>query len=71
MTDTAALAQHVDRLAATPAGEPLHAGATDVVETLLAALECGEIRAAERTADGRWRAVPWVKRGILLGFRLG
>ena len=39
--------------------------------TLLAALERGEVRAAERDDDGTWRAVPWVKRGILLGFRVG
>ena len=31
------------------------------------ALERGELRAAARDADGRWHAVPWVKRGILLG----
>src|ERR1700752_4941488 len=30
----------------------------------------GEIRAAEKI-DGRWTANAWVKRGILLGFRLG
>jgi 2,3,4,5-tetrahydropyridine-2-carboxylate N-succinyltransferase len=42
-----------------------------VVSSLLAALEQGDIRAAERLADGTWRAVPWVKRGILLGFRVG
>jgi 2,3,4,5-tetrahydropyridine-2-carboxylate N-succinyltransferase len=29
------------------------------------------VRAAERGADGRWRAVPWVKQGILLAFRAG
>ena len=29
------------------------------------------MRAAERDAAGTWRAVPWVKRGILLGFRAG
>jgi 2,3,4,5-tetrahydropyridine-2,6-dicarboxylate N-succinyltransferase len=34
-------------------------------------LERGEVRAAERATDGTWRAVPWVKRGILLGFRVG
>ena len=34
-------------------------------------LERGTVRAAERGADGTWRAVPWVKRGILVGFRAG
>lgn len=36
-----------------------------------AALNRGEIRAAERDESGRWRANVWVKRAILLGFRLG
>lgn len=34
-------------------------------------LNSGEIRAAERGDDGVWRVHAWVKRGILLGFRLG
>ncbi len=40
---------------------------------LRAALEAGMIRAAEPDADSPlgWRVNPWVKRGILLGFRLG
>lgn len=40
-------------------------------EEFKAALGRGEIRAAEREADGRWRAHVWVKQGILLGFRMG
>ena len=36
-----------------------------------AALNRGEIRAAERDADGNWQTNAWVKRGILLGFRMG
>src|SRR2546422_4068945 len=36
-----------------------------------AALTCGEIRAAERSATGEWRANAWVKQGILLGFQMG
>jgi 2,3,4,5-tetrahydropyridine-2-carboxylate N-succinyltransferase len=40
------------------------------VASLLEALSRGEVRAAERGDDG-WRAVPWVKRGILLAFRVG
>jgi len=35
-----------------------------------ACLTRGEIRAAERIND-RWTTNPWVKQGILLGFRLG
>src|SRR5258708_37506955 len=36
-----------------------------------AALNRGEIRAAERDANGQWRTNAWIKRGILLGFRMG
>jgi 2,3,4,5-tetrahydropyridine-2-carboxylate N-succinyltransferase len=36
-----------------------------------AGLNRGEIRAAERNADGGWQTNAWVKRGILLGFRMG
>ncbi|MGO8933399.1 MAG: 2,3,4,5-tetrahydropyridine-2,6-dicarboxylate N-succinyltransferase [Terracidiphilus sp.] len=40
---------------------------------LRSALEAGEVRAAEPDAasPSRWRVNAWVKRGILLGFRLG
>jgi len=34
-------------------------------------LNRGEIRAAERKADGTWSVNAWVKQGILLGFRMG
>ncbi len=42
-------------------------------EELRAALESGAIRAAEPdpAAPTGWRVNPWVKQGILLGFRLG
>jgi 2,3,4,5-tetrahydropyridine-2,6-dicarboxylate N-succinyltransferase len=46
-------------------------GSRGAVERLLDALESGTLRAAVRDTDGVWRAVPWVKQGILLGFRLG
>jgi 2,3,4,5-tetrahydropyridine-2-carboxylate N-succinyltransferase len=36
-----------------------------------ATLNRGQIRAAERNADGKWETNAWVKRGILLGFRMG
>src|SRR5689334_17253075 len=35
------------------------------------ALNRGEIRAAERNADGLWLVHSWVKQGLLLGFRMG
>jgi 2,3,4,5-tetrahydropyridine-2-carboxylate N-succinyltransferase len=45
--------------------------ALEAFQLLKAALNAGEVRAAERGADGRWRANSWVKAGILLGFRIG
>jgi 2,3,4,5-tetrahydropyridine-2-carboxylate N-succinyltransferase len=67
----AALEAGVGELAALPEGAPLPAQAEAVVEALLLALESGAVRAAVREPDGSWRAVPWVKRGILLAFRAG
>src|SRR5262245_42927005 len=40
-------------------------------EELKRALNRGEVRAAEKTADGKWQVNSWVKQGILLGFRMG
>jgi 2,3,4,5-tetrahydropyridine-2-carboxylate N-succinyltransferase len=68
--DTAKLMSRVEALFAMKA-EELPAEAEQVVESLLTALEAGTVRAALRGPDGTWRAVPWVKRGILLGFRVG
>lgn len=65
------LGEDIRTLAATPAGSTLPPNAREVVTALLDALERGEVRAAERGADGEWRAVPWVKQGILLAFRVG
>ena len=71
-SDTKALERRIDALAATPAGASLSGDARDAVEILLDALEQGSVRAADKDqASGEWRAVPWVKRGILLGFRVG
>ena len=49
------------------------ASALEAFLSLRAALEAGKLRAAEPdpTAPTGWRVNPWVKRGILLGFRLG
>jgi 2,3,4,5-tetrahydropyridine-2-carboxylate N-succinyltransferase len=52
-----------------PTGE--EKAALQAFQRLKAALNAGTVRAAERDADGHWRANEWVKAGILLGFRLG
>ena len=42
-----------------------------VFDQFKAALNRGEVRAAERSNDGTWRVNAWVKQGILVGFRMG
>jgi 2,3,4,5-tetrahydropyridine-2-carboxylate N-succinyltransferase len=42
-----------------------------VFDDFKTALNRGEVRAAERAADGTWQVNAWVKQGILLGFRMG
>jgi 2,3,4,5-tetrahydropyridine-2-carboxylate N-succinyltransferase len=71
-SDIDGIEKRVEALAAIPAKSPLPKDARAVVESLLDALEQGTIRAADKDpTTGEWRAVPWVKRGILLGFRVG
>src|ERR687888_387995 len=43
----------------------------EVFDAFKQALNRGEVRAAERGDDGAWRVNSWVKRGILVGFRMG
>ena len=52
-------------------GAPLVHDAQLLFDTAMAHLERGDIRAARRDDDGNWHAVAWVKRAILLGFRIG
>ena len=42
-----------------------------IFDELKRALNRGEVRAAERTASGKWLVNSWVKQGLLLGFRMG
>ena len=56
------------------ASDPLEARrdeALQAVADLRAALNSGEVRAAGRESTGRWIVHEWVKRGILLGFKIG
>ncbi len=65
------LEMRVEAALAESAAGRLAPDARVVIDELLAQLEAGIVRAARREADGSWRAVTWVKRGILLGFQLG
>jgi 2,3,4,5-tetrahydropyridine-2-carboxylate N-succinyltransferase len=68
--DATALRAALERFAGgVPAGQ--EPAALEAFRTFKAELNAGRVRAAERGADGRWRANAWVKEGILLGFRLG
>ncbi len=67
------LQEAIERLFA--AGPAAHADpqAMETFLALRAALEGGQVRAAspDSASPSGWRVNPWVKRGILLGFRLG
>ena len=66
-----ALEERLEELFALPSGSETPRDAARVVNQLLEALESGAVHAAVRGNDGVWRAVPWVKRGILAAFRFG
>jgi len=42
----------------------------DAVAKVLRAIEAGTLRVAERQADGAWKTNEWIKKAILLHFRL-
>jgi 2,3,4,5-tetrahydropyridine-2-carboxylate N-succinyltransferase len=42
----------------------------DAVETSLNLLDTGKVRVAERGADGNWTVNQWLKKAVLLSFRL-
>jgi 2,3,4,5-tetrahydropyridine-2-carboxylate N-succinyltransferase len=63
------LAEKIEAYAALPT-EALGEDARSAFEALRGALERGEARAAEPGPEG-WTVNAWVKKGILLGFRLG
>jgi 2,3,4,5-tetrahydropyridine-2-carboxylate N-succinyltransferase len=63
------LAERIDGYFALPA-EALGDEARAAFDELRDALESGEVRAAQPGSNG-WQVNGWVKKGILLGFRLG
>jgi 2,3,4,5-tetrahydropyridine-2,6-dicarboxylate N-succinyltransferase len=70
---TSDLQQTVERHFAEGAKAVGNPSALEAFMRLRRALERGEVRAAEPDAASPtgWRVNPWVKQGILLGFRLG
>jgi 2,3,4,5-tetrahydropyridine-2-carboxylate N-succinyltransferase len=63
------LREQIEAHYALPA-ESLGDEARAAFDALMAELEAGRVRAAEPGPEG-WRVNGWVKKGILLGFRLG
>jgi 2,3,4,5-tetrahydropyridine-2,6-dicarboxylate N-succinyltransferase len=64
------LREEIEALAARESNEFSRAD-RDVFDELKRALNRGEVRAAERGAEGKWTVNSWVKQGLLLGFRMG
>ena len=64
------LREQIEALSARKAGD-FNADDRAVFDEFKAALNRGEIRAAERSDDGTWQVNAWVKQGILVGFRMG
>src|SRR5438128_11748520 len=69
-SDFMSLRDQIEELATRDSGNYSDADFT-LFNEFKAALNRGEIRAAERDATGKWQTNAWVKRGILLGFRMG
>ena len=42
----------------------------EAVDSALELLDKGETRVAERGADGKWKVNQWLKKAVLLSFRL-
>ncbi|MCA1630332.1 MAG: 2,3,4,5-tetrahydropyridine-2,6-dicarboxylate N-succinyltransferase [Acidobacteria bacterium] len=69
--ETSNLRERIEGLAARE-GADYSAEDRAAFDEFKAALNHGRVRAAERDASsGAWRVNRWVKRGILLGFRMG
>ena len=64
------LREQIEAIAAREGGEFSREDRA-VFDELKRALNRGEVRAAEKSADGKWVVNAWVKQGILLGFRMG
>src|ERR1043165_5738537 len=64
------LREQIEALAAREPG-PFSREDRNLFEEFKQALNRGEVRAAAKSADGKWVVNSWVKQGLLLGFRMG
>jgi 2,3,4,5-tetrahydropyridine-2,6-dicarboxylate N-succinyltransferase len=64
------LREQIEELAARE-GQHYSSADRELFDEFKAALNSGSVRAAEKMPGGEWRVNSWVKRGILLGFRMG
>jgi 2,3,4,5-tetrahydropyridine-2-carboxylate N-succinyltransferase len=71
-TDTASLEKTIDKAFEERDGvsAATRGAVRDAVETALSILDKGEARVAERQADGKWHVNQWLKKAVLLSFRL-
>ena len=56
-----------NRASLAPGGSP---EVREAVEAVIADLDAGRLRVAERESVGQWRVNQWVKKAVLLSFRL-
>jgi 2,3,4,5-tetrahydropyridine-2-carboxylate N-succinyltransferase len=64
------LREHIESLFLLPAGEIRQHDGLEIFYNFKKLLNSGEIRAAEKIGD-HWKVHEWVKKGILIGFRIG
>lgn len=72
MTDLAALETIIEAAFEDSGSIDIHTTGEirDAVETSLNMLDRGEVRVAERQADGEWTVNQWLKKAVLLSFKL-
>ncbi|RYY96014.1 MAG: 2,3,4,5-tetrahydropyridine-2,6-dicarboxylate N-succinyltransferase, partial [Alphaproteobacteria bacterium] len=72
MTDTQALAATIDAAweDRTSLSVDTRGTVRDAVEAALAALDSGALRVAQKEASGQWIVNQWLKKAVLLSFRL-
>ncbi|REJ79421.1 MAG: 2,3,4,5-tetrahydropyridine-2,6-dicarboxylate N-succinyltransferase [Acidobacteria bacterium] len=60
-----------ERIEALSERKEFEPGDRELFEEFKNSLRKGEVRSAEKDDEGRWRTNKWVKKGILIGFRMG